>query len=307
MLLSPKLAVAPYIAAYEEMARRHPDYAFANLLFAFKYIPLCLNGDEHKVARRKIAEYMIARKAAVSAATPGIVDRWFGAIAAREQIELMTEVIQPLVKEVLGTLNQIDEDSRDLIRSASAVFDRMMGAKKRRELDHELAKIRAAIKRGRGSSLSEDEEGFSLALIILGNDTLCGTLAESLHQVFVASDGHLLNEIEYPATPTATGVPFVERIVTEPFECEGITLQRGDRIRILFQSFQYTDKVADRTRFFGAGIHTCLGRQLSLEIWSLVTRALSKMNVRVALLDYVLRDSDYVFAYPSRFLIELKV
>ena len=305
ILLSRHLFVAPYLPAYEDMAKRRLDYAFANLLFAFKYIPLCLNGDEHQIARRRIAEYLGARRGAISAAAPDIVDRWFGRLAALERVELMGDVIEPLVKDVLGVLNQIDEAGRSLIRSASSVFDRMMGAKRRRELDNELAKIREYIRRGLGPDASEDEEGFCLALLILGNDALAGTLGESLHQVFLANRGRRLTEIEYPPTPTATGVPFVERIVSESFEYEGIELRKGDRIRILLQSFQYSDQPADRIRIFGAGLHACLGRQLSLEIWSLITGTLSKITAQAEILDYALRNSDYIFTYPSRLLIGL--
>jgi cytochrome P450 len=306
MLLSPHLSVSPYQRAYQDMARRHQDYVFPNLLFAFKYIPMCLDGDAHKIARRGIAEYVAARKGAVSAAAPAIVDRWFGQLAAREQIELMTDAIEPLVKDVLGTLNQTDEAGRALIRSASAVFDRMMGAKKRRELDDELAAIRDSIRRGLGPQASEDQEGFCLALFILGNDALAGTLGESLHRVFVTNSGRRLNEIDYPTTPIATGVPFVERIVAEPFEYEGTIFRQGERIRILLQSFQYSGNAADRIRMFGAGIHACLGRQLSLEVWSLITSRLAKIDARVDIQDYALRDDDYVFAYPSKFLVALQ-
>jgi cytochrome P450 len=101
-------------------------------------------------------------------------------------------------------------------------------------------------------------------------------------------------------------VPFVERIVAEPFEYQGTTFRQGERIRILLQSFQYSGNPADRMRLFGAGIHACLGRQLSLEIWSLVTNRLAKIDARVDIRDYTLRDDDYVFAYPSRFLIALE-
>jgi cytochrome P450 len=76
-----------------------------------------------------------------------------------------------------------------------------------------------------------------------------------------------LNEIDYPAAPPATGVLFVERIVPEPFEYQGATFRQGERIRILLQSFQYSGNQADRMRMFGAAIHACLGRQLSLEVW----------------------------------------
>jgi cytochrome P450 len=303
MLLSPNLCVPPYRPAYEDMAKRHSDYAFPNLLFAFNYIPMCLNGEEHKAARRGIAEFMAARKGAVSAEAPMIVERWFGQIAARGRVELMADAIEPLVKDVLCALNQTDQSGRASIRSVSAVFDRMMGANKRRELDSELATIRDCIRRGLGPDASEQQEGFCLALFILGNDALAGTLGESLYQIFAANPGRLLSQIDYPATPPATGVPFLERVVREPFEYGGVAFRKDDRIRILLQSFQYSNVAADRIRAFGAGIHACLGRALSLEIWSLITRALAQIEARVEILDYALRDADYVFTYPSRLLV----
>src|SRR6476620_7574216 len=102
MLFSPHLSVSPYRPAYEEMAKRHRDYEFPNLIFAFKYIPMCLKGADHKAGRRRAAEYVAARKEAVAAAAPEIVDRWFGDLAKGKRIELMSEVIEPLVKDVLA-------------------------------------------------------------------------------------------------------------------------------------------------------------------------------------------------------------
>ena len=134
---------------------------------------------------------------------------------------------------------------------------------------------------------------------------LAGTLGESLHQIFLTNRGRLLSEIDYPKTPPTTGVPFIERIVAEPFEYEGVALRKGERIRILLQSFQYSGEPADHIRIFGAGIHACLGRQLSLEIWSLITSKLSEIAACVEILDYALREEDYVFVYPARLLIGL--
>ena len=82
-------ASEPYRLVYEDMARRNPHFAFPNLLFAFKYIPMCVNGDEHRLARRRIAEFVAARKNIASAAAPRIVDRWVGKLAGSAQIELM--------------------------------------------------------------------------------------------------------------------------------------------------------------------------------------------------------------------------
>lgn len=303
MLVSPHLSVSPYRLAYEDMARRNPHFAFPNLLFAFKYIPMCVNGDEHRLARRRIAEFVAARKGIASSAAPRIVDRWVGKLAGRAKIELMTEVLQPMVKEFLAALN--GTDATGVIQGASAVFDRMMGARKRRKLDNELGAIRAQIRRTLGPDGSEEDEGLRLALFVLGNDALAGGFGESLYQVFRANPQRSLSEIDYPAVPNETGIPFVERIVSEPFELESVAFCKGDRIRIMLQSFLYSGDASDRARVFGAGIHACLGRQLSLEFWSVLTRRLSQITARVEILDYALRDDDYVFTYPSKLLIAL--
>ncbi len=305
MLMSPNLQVSPYRPAYEDMARRNPDYAFPNLIFAFKYIPMCLNGEEHKASRRRFAEYIASRKPAMTAIAPQLVDRWFDGIEHRQTVELMSEAIEPLVKDVLGALNGTDAEGRALIRSASAVFDRMMGKKRRRDLDNELAKIRVLIRKGIGPDGSEDDEGLRLSLFILGNDALAGSIGESLHRIFVANKGRRLSEIDYPETPIATSVAFVERFVGNAFKYRGVTLGKGERLRIMLQSFEYSADEADRLRMFGAGMHVCLGRQLSLDIWTRLVERLSRIDARVEVLDYELREEDYVFTHPSKLSIAL--
>lgn len=305
LLMSPNLLVSPYGPAYEDMARRNPDYAFPNLIFAFKYIPMCLNDEEHKASRRRFAEYIASRKQTMTAIVPQLIERWFGGLQPGQTVELMTEAIEPLVKDVLGALNGTDAEGRALIRSASAVFDRMMGWKRRRELDDELAKMRRLIRKALGPEGSEEDEGMRLSLFILGNDALAGSFGESLHRIFVANRGRKLSEINYPTTPTATSVAFVERFVGDAFEYGGVALGKGERLRFMLQSFEYSADPSDRLRMFGAGIHVCLGRQLSLDVWSKLVEKLSRIDARVDVLDYELRDEDYVFTHPSRLSIAL--
>jgi acyl carrier protein len=57
---------------------------------------------------------------------------------------------------------------------------------------------------------------------------------------------------------------------------------------------------------FGAGIHACLGRALSVEIWSLITRTFSQIDTRLEIIAYSLREEDYIFTYPSKLLIALE-
>ena len=74
----------------------------------------------------------------------------------------------------------------------------------------------------------------------------------------------------------------------------------------MLQSFAYSGGQDDAGRIFGAGAHACLGRQLSVDLWSAFTRRLSQSSARVAILDYALRKNDYIFTYPAKLSIALQ-
>ena len=288
------------------MQKQREGYAFPNLLFAFRYIPMCLNEADHRLARRRIAEYLAERRGVVTAAIPGIVENRIGILRKDGDVEVMRTIVDPIVKDVLGELNGVQPADRGSVRSASAIFDRMMGLKRRRALDNDLGKIRMLISRTLGATATEDDIGYRLALFVLGYDALAGTIGETLHHLFVANAGKKLSEIVYPAMPLETGVPFVERIAAEFFEHRGVSIAKGDRLRILLQSFQYAPDPADRVRMFGVGLHACLGRQLSLDLWARIAGQLSRIENRVEVLAHAFRTEDYIFTCPDKLLVAVR-
>ena len=193
----------------------------------------------------------------------------------------MAEVVEPLARQFLFALNGNDEMPAGFTRDASAIFDRMIGPRRRREVDDTLGLLRANIRRRLGPDASEEEEGWRLALLILGHDPLAGSLAATLYRVLLAHPGVPLSEIDYPTAPINSSVAFAERVVEEPFQYQGISFNKGDRIRMLLQSFQYTGEPAGRMRMFGAGAHVCLGRQAALELWSLMAKRLSQIGAQI--------------------------
>ena len=74
-------------------------------------------------------------------------------------------------------------------------------------------------------------------MVILGRDTLLGTLGESLYCILSTNQGRRLNEISYPQTPPETGVPYIERIAVKSFCDQEVQFNTGDRLRIYDQSF----------------------------------------------------------------------
>jgi cytochrome P450 len=197
-------------------------------------------------------------------------------------------------------------DANEAAAELSVIFDRMMGLRRRQQLDSDIGRVRAAIRGALPDEADEDDEGVRVALFILGNDTLSGTLGESLYTVLRQNPGRRLNEISYPELPPETGVPFAERVVTEAFVFDGVQLAPGDRVRLYLQGFQYSDRPGDRSRIFGTGLHACLGRQLSVEIWRTLVERLSTTTLALDVLSYAARTDDYVFTAPETLLVGVR-
>jgi cytochrome P450 len=304
LLQSPLLAMTPYEDAYEALTHR-AGRDFPNLALAFRHIPLCQNGETHRAARRRLADIISKRQAILREAIPDLVSRYFGLLEPGREVDLIAEIIDPLVTDLIGELTQTQITDTAAIVMASVVFDRMLGLKKRLRIEEDLGTIREMIRKSLGPDASEEEEGDRLALFVLGHDTLIGTLGESLYQIFRANRDRPLNEIFFPTMPIETGVPYVERVAEEAIEIGGAVIAAGDKVRLMLQSFAYSGEAADRARLFGIGMHTCLGRQMSLDIWARTTAALSVLPYSLEIMDYEMRASDYTFTRPERLLLRV--
>jgi len=251
-----------------------------------------------------MSEFLANGKAGVTASIPAVVSSRFGVVQREGRVEIMEQTINPLALDIMSLLVDLDISTADC-QSVSTAFDKLISISKRRRVANDMAKLKEMISVRLGPEASEREVGLRLALLVLGRDPLVATLGESLYRVFAANSGKKLCDIVYPELPPETGVPVVERIVVAPFEFAGCSFAVGDRLRVFLQSFAYVDEPRVTTSFFGGGAHTCLGRPLSIAIWEAITALLSEVPLRVQLLSYCTRDSDYVFTCPERLEVEL--
>jgi cytochrome P450 len=302
-LQDPHLEVSSYVDAYRELERK-TGHSFANLIFALGYVPFCLNGSAHRDVRRGMAQYLRERRSAIAHLVPGLIDECLAVMQSAGELDMASQVIRPLATRYMLAITGVEADWRTVGR-ITALFDRLLGVRKRLRGEADVKALRELVRQSLTPEEGIEEEGRRLAIAILGIDSLFGTLGESLARTFRAHPGCRMGEMSFPDVPTETGVPHVERVVAEPFARDGVAFKRGDRIRILLQGFSYSEQVSDHLRLFGVGIHACLGRQLSLDLWSRLTAGLARLNRRVELLDHVMRSEDYVFACPEKLLIRL--
>ena len=304
LLSSPHARPAAYTDDYKRLTERL-GIDFSNIVFALSYVPLCLHADAHRSARRRFAEFLAARKSSIATCIPRAVEAQLGILRQEGQVDLVRQVIEPLVLSVTGELAGIDPAAVAGRPSVSSIFDKWIGVRKRRRADADLGQLRQLIASALAPQASEDEVGVRLALFILGRDATIGTLAESLHRLFIEHPGGRLDEIDYPETPPETGVPYVERVVTESFGEGEIRFKPGDRLRIYLQSFAGSGSARERARIFGVGNHSCLGRPLSLDLWREMTSYLAAIPLHADIVSHALRTDDYVFVYPQHLIVRL--
>jgi hypothetical protein len=217
----------------------------------------------------------------------------------------MADVVVPLVMDIISIICDVRIAATEC-RNASVVFDRSISVSKRRAIEAEIAQLRRLIASRLGAQGCDADVGLRLALLILGKDALIGALGQSLHRVLAENSGRRLADLEYPEFLPETGVPFIERVVVTAFSLAGCDFAAGDRVRIFLQSLAYAVEAKLRHAFFGAGVHACLGRPLSMEVWQAIRSILSRTPLRAHVLGYAPRISDYVFACPESLHVELR-
>ena len=306
LLRRPELKEFPTdgVAIHEYLEKRL-DRGLPNLRFAFAHLPLCLEGAEHRSVRRAMAEYLTERRGAMATAVPRLVDQWLGVLETKDEIELVTEVLEPLVGDLIGALTGIDLSGKPTLWRVSSVFDRLIGFNKRLEQEDAVAALRELIREKIGANGSEEEEVVILSYLVLGRNSLGGTLCESLYRLLAANEGRKLSEIPFPVFPNETGVPYIERIVTADIEQGGVSYRAGDRVRLQMQSLAYSDRASERARIFGIGAHACLGKQLSMDVWGAIGRKLAGNHRRVTVRGYAVRTWDFIFTCPTKIQIGL--
>jgi hypothetical protein len=250
LLASPDTRPATYSDDYLMLEKRL-GIDFSNVLLALLHIPMCLHEEQHRKARRRVAEHLAARRSDLSDRLAKSLNAHLKPLHQDGELEIVSQILEPLILSVTEPLTDIPPGVAADCRAVSTIFDKSIGPRKRQRIDAELGQMRAAIVCKLGQSVSEDAIGLRLALSVLGRDTLLGTLGESLYSVLSGGQGYRLNEIEYPQIPPETGVPYIERIAVKSF-CEQQThFNAGDRLRIYLQAFAYSGSSVHQAKIFG--------------------------------------------------------
>ncbi len=303
LLSNPALVCKEIVEPLRAVGQRFGEY-FPNLEFLVRHMPLMNEGEGHLQMRRRMAAFLGARRTPIQAPLRRIVDEHLAPLAEPGEYELIDTCLLPLVRTFFTELVQSPERVPFRQLTITRIFDRFLSLETLRQIEVEVAELRAIIARGCPEAVAAGEEDVYIELFVLGRDSLLATIAESLATIFAANLGKPLDQIAYPDHPNETGVAIAERVASEPITVGGIAIQAGDWVRLYLQSLNYSDRVAIQKLVFGVGAHSCIGRQLALDLWPLVTARFAALPWKVAAIDRAyLRN--HTFAMPAHVRIRL--
>jgi cytochrome P450 len=300
ILGDPRFVVSPYAARHARLGERL-GLDFSAILFTLDHVPLAMNGEDHARQRADVARFLAERRGAVDQLIPVLAARAAAVLGQPGTHDLIGGLILPMVHDLIGTIVGLPlELAADSL--TSRIFSQNIGIAQRRRLQAELTDLRARFKAA--FPLDDDLRlGTRLAMIVLGRDALIGTLGQSLVHFLREAQGQPLSSVDMAVPPSHTGVPYIDRQAICPMHLGGMDMAAEETLRCDLASLNGGTR-AERLRFFGAGMHLCLGRALTLDLFGALAAALKALPVRAEVLAYELRDDD-VFHFPARFEVRI--
>lgn len=251
---------------------------FPNLLFAAGCIPLLLEGQVHREVRRGLADLVSQGRVRTTQAMPDLMARYIAPLERAPNPEWIAGHLAPLVNELLGHMCGCRAPLPFPQMVLTRMFDRFVSLAALTEAEMMVGELRQTV--------AQSEPGLDpahvVALLVLGRDSLVGALGTSLHTVLRQNEGRRFAEIAFPEFPPETGVAVADRIAAAAITVGTQTISPGERVRMYFQPISDAGSAVSRNSLFGAGVHSCLGRPISIDVWRVMIETLGRFSCRVA-------------------------
>ena len=301
ILRSRHLDVVPYAPRVSTLSA-HLGIDLSTTLFALSNLPLCQPRDRHAAVRTSVARMIADQSARLRAAIPGIVTMRCGVLMQPGRVDVLHDVVEPIVSDALSILIDMPIDVADHDH-ISRIFSQTLGVAKRRKMEAALGDLTRRL-RLVFPAADAGVIALKLSLAILGRDAMIGTFACTLEDMARRRAGRSWSAEVWPETPTRTGVPYIDRMALSDVSVGGAHIAAGGVIRAQLDRYESATNPQDRLGFFGAGAHVCLGRALTLDLWGAMAAALATSEARPQVMAFALRRDD-VFHIPETFILEI--
>jgi len=277
LLRDDKRLVVPDTVANIRVLETRYKRQFPNLIFAVSCIPLLLEGQVHRDIRRGLADLISRGRPRITAAMPDMMARHIAPLDREANPEWLSTALSPLVSELFAHMCGCPGPLAFPKLVITRLFDSFVSLAALGEAERQLDQLRRSL----AETAPDVDQAQAVALLVLGRDSLLGTLATSLHAVLQQNLGRRFADIEFPEFPPETGVAIAERVAAAEIPVGAHKIAAGDRVRLYFQPISDNGGV-NKQALFGAGVHSCLGRPISLDVWRAMIETFGRFSSRVA-------------------------
>jgi cytochrome P450 len=269
---------------------------FPRVRFAARHLPLFLDDEAHSERRRSFSKYLSQRLTDLERSLPELIERHLQPLRRKGTVELVSEVTAPLVREITSlfagcslppAIDALDLLDLFALNKSLARFKDLEG-----RLGEAIELLGAGEQEGEGL-------GNRFTALVMGLETLKAMLTEGLCSAFSLQASTNDGSAVLPAYPIETGVPISYRRAEADFTITGHDFAKGDLFRLQLQTLGYVPRQADRQWIFGAGAHSCVGKQASLRVWGEFKTVFDALAIRTRIISYELAQSHYLVRHRT--------
>ena len=294
ILRSPQTAISDLNEVLALVKAKYP-VELPNVDYACGVLPVLVRDDVHPEMRRRFATFLAGRLAELDAQLPGFVASCIAPLGRMGTLDIVTEVINPLMRKIFSVFLRSEMPSAFLTIHVTEILSFKATVSHLQNLDTRIGSVLSYL---RATTADEDEVGWKFICLVFGLDSVAMMLTEGVLTALQQGATTL------PEFPLETGVPVSHRRAKSDISLGGHAFAKGDLIRLQMQSLSYLELAENRKYIFGAGAHSCLGKQVSLKIWEVFKREFDKLNVRGRIVDYQTTPSHYIIFHKS---VEIEV
>ena len=296
---SPHAAVSSMADVLAAIKNRY-GIELSGVAYACRVLPLLVTDEIHPATRRGFATYLAARLTELEAQLPDIATLSFAPLRRKGTVDLVSEVVAPFLRRIFSVVLQcpLPEEVVALHVGDILAFNASLSTLK--SLD---ARITKALSFLRAETPGQVDVEWKFSSLVFGLDSLAMMLTEGVVAALREQPAQSTS-LRLPEFPIETGLPLTFRRVKGDFTMEGCEFKANDFIRLQLQPFGYSQNAEDRKFIFGTGMHSCVGKQLSLRIWDRFRAELERLDLKARIVSYETSPSHYIILH-KRVLIEV--
>lgn len=268
-----------------------------------EHAPLAHEGKHHAALRKEMAVEIRERTEAALAEYSEFCHTRISAIfGTAGRFNAVSELFAPCVFKLMSELSGVHLETNDNV-SPTQVFDRSLSVNRRKQINSLIGQINEQA----GREFPAEIAGLRAAILVIGSDSLLGSLAESFCYEIARNAAKRLSDIAWDQKIPVTAVPYIERIASKAVEIGTSHIGEHQRVRIYLDVFKSSTAgdTAGIENYFGSGRHVCLGKIVSQKAWQILTAELSQIKKKIKIGKVEYRAADYLFNFPA--VIEVDV